>query len=561
MFKSPTVFLLAILLLICIIGPKNLLAYAPQTTHANLTDISVELFNLKNPQYKISSEEKSWIVQGSIDEDTPTRCLNHFYDPVFNKTWQLGGLEYVYPALTAKNWAQDPFSQALYDPLYAAVLGPITKSPVFSSTNFTWQRAIYEYVKGNRKQAFFSLGHILHLMEDMSVPAHTREDAHPPIFDSDIYEDYPTTFSFSKYNELLQRILNSNLTPVVKTTLDAYFDFIANYSNNYFLSSDTIPPCKYHKPEVLFPNVAEIDSTGKIKYYLIGGDDQGNLFPLAIQTTPQWRVQSGLTSYSLNDSKVLENYWQRLSQKAVLTSAGVINLFFQEVAKAKQTPDFLLNNESNVFLAAINGINTFFGNIFQKQPDYIVQTNNQTTTTYIPATTTKTPTTIIKTSVTTQSSTTTLRPVITTTTTKVKTTTTTLPKNTTTTTTTKPSAICSFTSNQFPLRQVIINEVAWMGTTNSANDEWIELKNISPNLINVSNWQLIDETNQINIIFPNNITLSPGQFLLLERTNDDSVANITADIIYVGSLANQNEGLRLFNSSCQLEDEVLAPPD
>ena len=39
------------------------------------------------------------------------------------------------------------------------------------------------------------------------------------------------------------------------------------------------------------------------------------------------------------------------------------------------------------------------------------------------------------------------------------------------------SQTCGFVNNQISGRQgIIINEVAWMGTINSANDEWIELK-------------------------------------------------------------------------------------
>jgi len=103
--------------------------------------------------------------------------------------------------------------------------------------------------------------------------------------------------------------------------------------------------------------------------------------------------------------------------------------------------------------------------------------------------------------------------------------------------------------------KVIINEIAWMGTENSANDEWIELKNISSNEIDLADWQLLDEDNQITISF-GQIILSPGQLILLERTSDDSVANITADLIYTGAMNNSGEILYLFNNSCQLQEKV-----
>ena len=106
--------------------------------------------------------------------------------------------------------------------------------------------------------------------------------------------------------------------------------------------------------------------------------------------------------------------------------------------------------------------------------------------------------------------------------------------------------------------KVIINEIAWMGGINSANDEWIELKNISGTPVNLSGWQLWDKEKQIKIILSNGAQLPNNEFLLLERTDDDSVPQLSADFIYAGGLNNSNETLYLFDENCQLMDEVLA---
>ena len=118
---------------------------------------------------------------------------------------------------------------------------------------------------------------------------------------------------------------------------------------------------------------------------------------------------------------------------------------------------------------------------------------------------------------------------------------------------------CNFQTNQSPSRQKsIINEIAWMGTTENANNEWIELKNISNSDINLNGWQLIDQSEKIKITFENSDKISANSFYLLERTDDNSVANIKADKIYTNALSNINEGLRLFDNQCNLIDEVLA---
>jgi len=111
------------------------------------------------------------------------------------------------------------------------------------------------------------------------------------------------------------------------------------------------------------------------------------------------------------------------------------------------------------------------------------------------------------------------------------------------------------------INKVIFNEIAWMGSQNSANHEWIELKNISGANINLAGWQILDKDNQIKIIFTNQPRVLSNGFWLLERTSDESVPGVAADFIYAGSLSNQNEALYIFDENCQLQDQVLANPD
>ncbi len=122
--------------------------------------------------------------------------------------------------------------------------------------------------------------------------------------------------------------------------------------------------------------------------------------------------------------------------------------------------------------------------------------------------------------------------------------------------------ICSFATSQTPTHQgARLNEVAWMGSLASANDEWIELKNISAAPQNLSGWQLADKDEQIRVVFVDGDTIPSGGFYLLERTDDASVPGVTANKIYQGALGNTGEGLRLFNNQCILIDEALAAPN
>ncbi|MBI2098787.1 MAG: lamin tail domain-containing protein, partial [Candidatus Wildermuthbacteria bacterium] len=125
---------------------------------------------------------------------------------------------------------------------------------------------------------------------------------------------------------------------------------------------------------------------------------------------------------------------------------------------------------------------------------------------------------------------------------------------------------CGFNTNQQPSHnEIIISEVAWMGGLSSAglgaSDEWIELKNLTNKPINIDGWQVVDQDESIQAVFKAGSVIPANGFYLLERTNDDSVPGVTADLIYTGALTNNDEGLRLFASDCSLIDEVLAKPN
>jgi hypothetical protein len=565
MRKSPIVFFIIFLLFI----PFFVFAYDAKTTHPNLTELTVDFYNQSFPETFLGNLEKKWLMQGSVEEDDGVRSINHFYDPVFDKAWQFGGVEHFFPSLNAKEWGQNPFAQAVYDPLYTVFIGPIIKSPVFSKTNFTWQRAIYEYLKGNKEIAFKSLGHILHLIQDMSVPEHTRQNVHIFFIDSanSPYELYAAKDSKSFYKQIKNN--TEGLLPVERMNLDEYFNEIALYSNNYFYSPDTILDLRYNLPQPIFSEFPEIQN-GKQIFYVLGKDENNGIFHLALvlKNDIGWRLASGPSIFSLEDDQVLEDYWQRLSKKAVLSGAGVINLFFQEVTKANLDPNFISKNEGNLLTAMVGGFTNFIDNIFQKNSDFIIldgvidNSINSSAGNYEGS-----PTTIsFNTTSTTKQLTTTTKKQITTTTKTFLSSTTTKPKLTTTatkliTTTTSNAQvkICDFNTSQSPSQdKIIINEVAWMGTHNNVNDEWIELKNISSKEIDISNWQLLDKDQQIRIIFEQGSKISTKGFYLLERAKDDVISFALADYIYTGVLNNANEGLRLFDNNCNLQDEVFA---
>jgi hypothetical protein len=102
--------------------------------------------------------------------------------------------------------------------------------------------------------------------------------------------------------------------------------------------------------------------------------------------------------------------------------------------------------------------------------------------------------------------------------------------------------------------QLVINELAWMGTKASYTKEWIELYNNSDQPQILENWLLkaADGTPEINLTG----RVPPKSFYLLERTNDEAIPGIPADLIYTGALENEGEKLELYDNSGNLIDLI-----
>ena len=103
---------------------------------------------------------------------------------------------------------------------------------------------------------------------------------------------------------------------------------------------------------------------------------------------------------------------------------------------------------------------------------------------------------------------------------------------------------------------VVINEIAWMGTANSASDEWVELYSASG--ADLGGWILKTEDGGMNITLSG--IISAGGYFLIERTDDTTVPEVPADFItpFGNGLSNSGEILVLVNASGAVEDRVSA---
>lgn len=94
---------------------------------------------------------------------------------------------------------------------------------------------------------------------------------------------------------------------------------------------------------------------------------------------------------------------------------------------------------------------------------------------------------------------------------------------------------------------VVINEIMWMGSQGNAADEWIELRNMTGNVIDLSGWLITDlgpGGADVTIATPSSIAAN-GFFLIANDDEDDSIIGVAPDMVVNISLANPGEQLIL----------------
>lgn len=304
-------------------------------THKAITNETIEFYNEINNK-KISNEDKGEILIGSVDEDEPFyRSVYHFYDPIYNK-----GLWGEF--LPAYDWAENTKAQAMISPQYAL----LSKLMSFFSSNsdYSFDRAVYEYVNGDKQRGLETLGNILHLVEDMAVPAHTRDDQH---LNGDYYETYTTKYNSETINDISGELTKSGEKSKRLSSLFDYFFSLANYSNNNFFSGDTIFDEKYKKPNVNEKNIKIINEQKFIQSKI----NNENVFLLFAQDSYRNRQTGIITKNNYikdDDDLILEDYWSHLSKQAVLHASGVISLFFEKVREEEDTMALFNKNRDSI---------------------------------------------------------------------------------------------------------------------------------------------------------------------------------------------------------------------
>lgn len=315
---------------------------------------------------------RDWVREGGkLEDETDCRSKFHFHDPT--KSWDTAGLSNVaidtycleYTHRSSLVWAQD------------------------SGNLWTWQKARQYYFdaltnpgKIIREQklayTFRSLGQVMHLTADSSIPAHTRNDIHvfpytlpvvgisvgDPTFESWAKDNYK---SLTYTGIIIDQSIFNNATlyqsaPVAISALwdiDKYNGFnpaitiesltgLAEYTNANFFSEDTIFN-NYDYPA--WSSIEEYEevidtATGKTKTYLRKIGDGERIEHLAAGKRFYKYLPSALKSSGLIlDQECYKDYAQKLIPRAVGYSAGLLNYFFRGQMEAMNPREIVLDGQ------------------------------------------------------------------------------------------------------------------------------------------------------------------------------------------------------------------------
>jgi uncharacterized protein (TIGR03382 family) len=181
-------------------------AYDPQYTHRWLTrQAALHLIELYPGQYDEllpyidaltdgAEHEDDAILDGDSDPTT-SRLMRHFYRPTDGAglTFEFGSFPSSY------EWGGTNNALNAWD----------------------WTDAMLKYRRGDYEAAFFALGHVSHLLQDLTVPAHTHLDVHGPPYGDD-YEGYCSDHMLSDRESLLPTPNRGTAIPEFTDVEDAW---------------------------------------------------------------------------------------------------------------------------------------------------------------------------------------------------------------------------------------------------------------------------------------------------------------------------------------------------
>lgn len=280
---------------------------------------------------------KEWIIDGGFSADEPEadQAMVHFYNPLRQPNYltdQLNdapGGSIINPQISAYNWAFGTSGNK-----YSFTLGRKYYKDALASTDPD---------NKNYGNAWRSVGETMHLMSDMTVPAHVRNDGHAPHLGLwDPYEYFTDTTDIDLYGTTGTAATgfgNYRHTYPGEGNIDSLMTDVATYTNTHFFSKDTVPMYQQdttNNGEQAFSKPTLTIDPKFTGYYT--GTVEGKSIPMARQSMTGWIWDTPSITV---DQTVCNAQREILIPTAIKSSTAVLDAFLPrfEVKINKATYD------------------------------------------------------------------------------------------------------------------------------------------------------------------------------------------------------------------------------
>ncbi len=395
----------------------------------NLTDIAVTIDGL---------QIEYWLRYGSKEEDSPLcRASNHFHDPT--KEWHESGLSTLGPIVTffcgvglfgGKEFPPSAIKSNIYFATGYLWPAPYGDNAVDNENEWDWENARNYYhiyltgkdLNGNetantaeQREYYFgkslqALGQVIHLLQDMSVPAHTRDDFQriPLKGHTEFHNDIKkpgTTYGFGEKLEVfvVEKSRNhqewfepESEMPDVPYTLTDFWDTdiydktnpedtwlerigIAEFANANFITEASIN--SYPHPNMDAVNwdaletiIAEDGNSDNRIYLVSDGPSCHRVAATGYFTQDCEKYAVGQLDVKketlIVDEEVMSDYAAILIPKAILYSAEIIDYFFRGEFRVKYIlPKYQNGVEINGFKIKLKNVSSMNEGIIESMSD------------------------------------------------------------------------------------------------------------------------------------------------------------------------------------------------
>jgi hypothetical protein len=326
-----------------------------------------------------SLEAWKWLRDGGEYEDIPVfylrylRSLNHFHNPITEEGFK-GNCGGISLCVSSTVWALMPLG---------------TQSSI--TGNYSWNDVRDYYYKAltssektlrdtNFAQTFRGLGQLMHLIQDASVPAHTRNDAHlfgyhyekwvknnPGALTTAASSPHFFSGTINNITSLIDTDQYNGTNPSSSNTIG-----LSEYTQANFFSEDTINNSSFPNPKISDTTTTIVErnftntfwnTTYPRQYYLKNccgetNNNQGYLLS-TVDFLHDYRVAQRVNltqpDIPILDDNVYSDYASLLLPRAVGYSASLINYFFRGQINMEKDPNnssqYIIKNESDEYMS------------------------------------------------------------------------------------------------------------------------------------------------------------------------------------------------------------------